>query len=624
MRSREGRPIEDVVQHTAPLNPGNSGGPLVDFTGRLVGVNTAIIAGAQGLSFAVPSETALWVVPEILKHGLVRRARLGVEVRQRLLDRRLARANALEQKHAVEIMRVAKDGPAHRAGLQEGNLMIGFQGRSVSSTDELFRRLSEEATGRVVYARVLRKGQIKTFANRPRDTLNRPLGVDASDDRATAEQERERRDHEEHEEEDLRDARGVAGDAAEAQERGDESDDEEDDGPPQHDDSPWFEFTSARRFSRKQAVRNVHVRVTSALSSPSAAPTARACYIRDVRSALVAGFAVLLASSLAAADVHQPDPSAAAAARRRRRRAPASPSVSATARGFVALKTPAPERILIRGGTFMMGSTDDEIEHARMICKREPLGEDGRCRLLSEDHGDDGEPPFSDEASQHEVMVSDFWLDRTEVTNARYRRCVAAGRCALPPYSAGAERFDRPDFPVVLVNWPEAVAFCEWDGGRLPTEAEWERAARGLDGRRYPWGDVYNPFLANHGQLAFDAHDAADGFVELAPVGSFPDGRTPEGSRTWPATSGSGSATGTRKEYPRVSAVNPKGPGRRRRARAARRQLREPAPTPPRRGPNAAPPGLRETHRRLPLRPPHRLRTGTAAADRFHVEVGEA
>ncbi len=164
MRSREGRPIEDVVQHTAPLNPGNSGGPLVDFKGRLVGVNTAIIAGAQGLSFAVPSETALWVVPEILKHGLVRRARLGVEVRQRVLDRRLARAHALEQKHAVEIMRVAKDGPAHRAGLQEGDLLIGFQGQVVSSTDELFRRLSEEASGRVVYARVLRKGQIKTFA----------------------------------------------------------------------------------------------------------------------------------------------------------------------------------------------------------------------------------------------------------------------------------------------------------------------------------------------------------------------------------------------------------------------------------------------------------------------------
>jgi S1-C subfamily serine protease len=170
MRSRDGRPIEDVVQHTAPLNPGNSGGPLVDAKGRLVGVNTAIIAGAQGLSFAVPSETALWIVPEILKHGVVRRARLGVEVRQRLVDRRLARAHGLEQKHGVEIMRVAKDSPAERAGLLEGDLLIGFQGRAVASTDDLFRMLSEEASGRVVHARILRKGHIKTLGIIPLTT----------------------------------------------------------------------------------------------------------------------------------------------------------------------------------------------------------------------------------------------------------------------------------------------------------------------------------------------------------------------------------------------------------------------------------------------------------------------
>jgi formylglycine-generating enzyme len=312
-----------------------------------------------------------------------------------------------------------------------------------------------------------------------------------------------------------------------------------------------------------------------------------------VRSALVAGLVVLLASSLAAADVHPPD-GPAAAVRRRRRKAPASPAASATARGFVALKTPAPERVLIRGGTFMMGSTDDEIEHARMLCKREPLGEDGRCRV-DEVPRDDGEPPFSDEASQHEVMVSDFWLDRTEVTNARYRRCVAAGRCALPPYSAGAERFDRPELPVILVNWPEAVAFCEWDGGRLPTEAEWERAARGLNGRRYPWGEVYNPFLANHGQLAFDSHDAGDGFFEIAPVGSFPDGRTPEGLEDMAGNVWEWVGDWYGKEYPRVSAVNPKGP-----EEGDYRVLRGgsySSPRPRLRGSarNAAPPGLRET-----------------------------
>ncbi|HVY47802.1 MAG TPA: trypsin-like peptidase domain-containing protein [Minicystis sp.] len=163
MKSREGHPIEDVVQHTAPLNPGNSGGPLVDFKGRLVGVNTAIIAGAQGLSFAVPSDTALWVVPEILKHGRVRRARLGVQVRQRVLDRRLARAHGLTAEHAVEIMRLTEGGPAAKAGLREGDLVIGFQGRPVSSTNELFRRLAEDASGRVVTLRILRKGALETY-----------------------------------------------------------------------------------------------------------------------------------------------------------------------------------------------------------------------------------------------------------------------------------------------------------------------------------------------------------------------------------------------------------------------------------------------------------------------------
>ena len=112
LRSRQGRLIEGIVQHTAALNPGNSGGPLVDSRGRVVGVNTAIIAMAQGIGFAVPAATAQWVLTEILTRGRVRRAYLGVSVRDRPLDLRLVRALGLPGKRAVEIIGRDERGPA--------------------------------------------------------------------------------------------------------------------------------------------------------------------------------------------------------------------------------------------------------------------------------------------------------------------------------------------------------------------------------------------------------------------------------------------------------------------------------------------------------------------------------
>ena len=168
---------------------------------------------------------------------------------------------------------------------------------------------------------------------------------------------------------------------------------------------------------------------------------------------------------------------------------------------------------------------------------------------------------FSSEQAQHEVYLSDYWIDRTEVTVARYRRCVAAGPCAMPPYAEGGERFDRPSLPVVLVTWNDARRFCAWAGGRLPTEAEWERAARGGGaGRRYPWGNVYNPFLANHGAFGLEDLDARDGFLELAPVGSFPDGRTPEGLEDLAGNAQEWVADWFAPEYPKADSANPKGP----------------------------------------------------------------
>ena len=107
MRSRDGRLIEGVVQHTAPLNPGNSGGPLTDSASRVVGINTAIIASAQGIGFAVPSNTAHWVFTELLAHGRVRRAYLGIAGRDRPLDRRLVRALTADER-AIEAMKGAR------------------------------------------------------------------------------------------------------------------------------------------------------------------------------------------------------------------------------------------------------------------------------------------------------------------------------------------------------------------------------------------------------------------------------------------------------------------------------------------------------------------------------------
>jgi S1-C subfamily serine protease len=126
MRSQQGRLIENIVQHTAPLNPGNSGGPLLDSRAKVVGVNTAIIAMAQGIGFAVPADTARWVVSQLLSHGRVRRAFLGIAGRARPLDRRLVRFHNLVRSQAVEVIEVEKRGPANRAGLRTGDLIVGI------------------------------------------------------------------------------------------------------------------------------------------------------------------------------------------------------------------------------------------------------------------------------------------------------------------------------------------------------------------------------------------------------------------------------------------------------------------------------------------------------------------
>jgi len=158
LRSRQGRLIEGVVQHTAALNPGNSGGPLLDAHGRIVGINTAIIAMAQGIGFAVPAATAQWVLTEILTQGRVRRAYLGITVRDRPLDLRLVRALALPVKRAAEIMSRDEQGPAARSDLQPGDLIVAVDDTAVDGTDALHLALSRRPLGEITL-RIVRRTQ---------------------------------------------------------------------------------------------------------------------------------------------------------------------------------------------------------------------------------------------------------------------------------------------------------------------------------------------------------------------------------------------------------------------------------------------------------------------------------
>jgi S1-C subfamily serine protease len=161
LRSRQGRLIEGIVQHTAALNPGNSGGPLVDAFGRVVGINTAIIAVAQGIGFAVPAATAQWVLTEILTQGRVRRAWLGVAARDRPLDLRLVRALGLRAPRAVEIMSREAQGPAAQADLHPGDLIVSVDGATVDGIDALHRHLSRVAPGAALQLQVVRRTQLR-------------------------------------------------------------------------------------------------------------------------------------------------------------------------------------------------------------------------------------------------------------------------------------------------------------------------------------------------------------------------------------------------------------------------------------------------------------------------------
>jgi len=150
LRGTHGRLIDSVIQHTAPLNPGNSGGPLVDSTGAVIGVNTAIIAYAQGIGFAIPATTGDFVVAQLLRHGRVPRARIGLAGRTRPIDPRMARLLGLSQPSVVEIVSFTERSAAARAGLEVGDWLIALDGQPTSSVDALIRLLTESRIGKPV------------------------------------------------------------------------------------------------------------------------------------------------------------------------------------------------------------------------------------------------------------------------------------------------------------------------------------------------------------------------------------------------------------------------------------------------------------------------------------------
>ncbi|WP_026616498.1 S1C family serine protease [Ensifer aridi] len=148
VRAATGRLLDDVIQTDAALNPGNSGGPLVSSAGEVVGVNTAVIQGAQGIAFAVAANTANFVISEILRFGRVRRAFIGVAVDTIALPRRAALRAGVSAETSVRLRRVEAGGPADQAGLREGDFVLAIDGSPVLGVDDMVRLLDGERIGR--------------------------------------------------------------------------------------------------------------------------------------------------------------------------------------------------------------------------------------------------------------------------------------------------------------------------------------------------------------------------------------------------------------------------------------------------------------------------------------------
>ncbi|WP_428485222.1 S1C family serine protease [Rhodopila sp.] len=170
LRTRSGGLIDSVIQTDAPLNPGNSGGPLVSGAGAVIGINTAMIAPAQGICFAIGIDTAIWVATRLMHDGRVRRSRLGISAQTVQITTRLRRFHRLEQLTGAMISDLAADGAGRQAELEVGDVVVSFDGAVVTGIDDLHRALISERAGTSVSLGVLRRTELLTVPVVPRET----------------------------------------------------------------------------------------------------------------------------------------------------------------------------------------------------------------------------------------------------------------------------------------------------------------------------------------------------------------------------------------------------------------------------------------------------------------------
>src|SRR5688572_8978256 len=174
LRSRSGRLMDDIIQTDAALNPGNSGGPLVNSRGEVIGVNTAVIAGAQGLCFAIAANTAQFVVARLIRDGRIRRSYVGVAGQNTPIARQIVRFYGLAMATGVLVVTIEPDSPAAQSGLREGDIIIALDGHAVSGIDQLHRLLTEERIGQEAALTVIRRTEKVEVSVTPGESPRRP------------------------------------------------------------------------------------------------------------------------------------------------------------------------------------------------------------------------------------------------------------------------------------------------------------------------------------------------------------------------------------------------------------------------------------------------------------------